>query len=46
MNKVKLGNTDIYVTPVGMGVLTIGFTQLQLPLKEGAEIVRYAYDRG
>ncbi len=27
-------------------MLTIGFTQLQLPLKEGAEIVRYAYDRG
>ena len=46
MNKNKLGNTDIYVTPIGLGVLTIGNTQLDLPLEEGAEIVRYAYDRG
>ena len=46
MKKVKLGNTDIMVTPVGMGVLTIGNTQLDLPLEKGAEIVRYAYDKG
>lgn len=46
MKRVKLGNTDIRVTPVGLGVLTIGNTQLNLPLKEGAEIVRYAYDKG
>lgn len=46
MKKVKLGSTDIYVTPVGLGVLTIGNTQLDLPLEEGAQIVRYAYDKG
>ena len=46
MEKIKLGNTDIYVTPVGLGVLTIGFTQLDLPLDEGAAVVRYAYEKG
>ena len=46
MERVKLGSTDIRVTPVGLGVMTIGNTQLDLPLKEGAEIVRYAYERG
>ncbi|MCR5035286.1 MAG: aldo/keto reductase [Clostridia bacterium] len=46
MYKNRLGNTEIYVTPIGLGVLTIGNTQLDLPLREGAEIVRYAYDKG
>ena len=46
MNKIKLGNTDIYVTSIGLGVLTIGNTQLDLPLQEGAEVVRYAYEKG
>lgn len=46
MKKNKLGNTDLYVTPIGLGVLTIGYTQLDLPLKDGASIVRYAYDKG
>lgn len=46
MKRNKLGNTEIYVTPVGLGVLTIGNTQLDLPLEEGAEIVRYAYEKG
>lgn len=46
MKRNKLGNTDIYVTPIGLGVLTIGNTQLDLPLEEGAEIVRYAYEKG
>ena len=46
MKRVKLGNTDIKVTPVGLGVLTIGNTQLDMPLSEGADIVRYAYERG
>ncbi len=45
MNKIKLGNTDIYVTSIGLGVLTIGNTQLDLPLQEGAEVVRYAYEK-
>lgn len=46
LNKVKLGNTEIYATKIGLGVLTIGNTQLNLPLEDGAEIVRYAYDKG
>lgn len=46
MKKNKLGNTDIFVTSIGLGVLTIGNTQLDLPLQEGAEIVRYAYEKG
>ena len=46
MKKVRLGNTDIFVTEIGLGVLTIGNTQLDLPLHEGAEIVRYAYEKG
>ena len=46
MKTIQLGNTGIPVTPVGFGVLTIGNTQLDLPLHEGARIVRYAYDQG
>ena len=46
MKTFPIGNTEIMITPVGMGVLTIGNTQLNLPLAEGAKIVRYAYDKG
>ena len=46
MKTNQLGNTGIQVTPVGLGVLTIGNTQLDQPLHEGARIVRYAYDQG
>lgn len=46
MDRVKLGNTNIEVTEIGLGVLTIGYTQLDLSIKEGADIVRYAYDKG
>ena len=46
MKTNQLGNTGIQVTPVGLGVLTIGNTQLDLPLQDGAGIVRYAYDQG
>jgi aryl-alcohol dehydrogenase-like predicted oxidoreductase/ferredoxin len=46
MKKNKLGKTGIEVTPVGFGVLTIGRTQLNLPLKDGAALVRYALERG
>ena len=42
MLKVNLGNTDISVSPVGMGVLPIGPGQLALPLEEGAEIICHA----
>ncbi|MDR2487669.1 MAG: aldo/keto reductase, partial [Clostridiales Family XIII bacterium] len=46
MKFVSLGRTGILVTPVGMGVLTVGRTQLDLPLREGADIVRHALARG
>ncbi|MDR0852664.1 MAG: aldo/keto reductase [Clostridiales Family XIII bacterium] len=46
MEKVELGKTGIFVTPVGMGVLTIGRTQLDLPLATGAAIVRHALKQG
>ena len=46
MEKKVLGNTEIQVTSVGMGVLTVGKNQLNLPIKEGAEILRYALERG
>lgn len=42
----KLGNTDLYVSPVGFGVLTVGNTQLNLPLEEGAELIKYAVSKG
>ena len=46
MRKVKLGNTDLLVTPVGFGVMTINKFQLDLPLQEGAELVKYALQKG
>ena len=46
MKKNKLGNTKIEVTPVGFGVLTIGGTQLNLSLDEGATVLRYAIECG
>lgn len=46
MKKQILGNTGIEVTPVGFGVLTIGNTQLNLPLAEGAALIRYALEKG
>ncbi len=46
MKKVQLGNTDLMVTPVGFGVLTVGNTQLNLSVEEGAEILRYALEKG
>jgi predicted aldo/keto reductase-like oxidoreductase len=46
MKKNKLGRTGVEVTPVGFGVLTVGRTQLNLPLDEGAALIRYALERG
>lgn len=46
MEKVILGNTDIQVSRIGMGVMPIGPNQLSLPLEEGAKIVRYALEKG
>lgn len=41
-----LGSTGIQVTEVGFGVLTVGRTQLDLPLEEGAAVLRYAMESG
>ncbi|MDR2355046.1 MAG: aldo/keto reductase [Clostridiales Family XIII bacterium] len=46
MKKNTLGKTGIPVTPVGFGVLTVGRTQLDMPVKEGAAILRYALECG
>ena len=35
MKKQRLGTTDLYVTPVAFGVLTMGGSQMDLPLEEG-----------
>ncbi|MBN7772538.1 aldo/keto reductase [Clostridium aminobutyricum] len=46
MQKNILGNTKLEVTPVGLGVLTVGQTQLNLSLNEGASVLRYALESG
>jgi aryl-alcohol dehydrogenase-like predicted oxidoreductase/ferredoxin len=46
MEKQTLGASGIKVTPVGMGVLTVGRTQLNYSVAEGADLVRYALERG
>jgi len=46
MEKKQLGRTDLFVTKVGFGVLTVGNTQLNLPIEKGADVIRYALERG
>lgn len=46
MKKRQLGKTELFVTPIGLGVLTIGRNQLHLPLQEGADIISYAIHKG
>ncbi len=46
MKKNRLGNTDLYVSPVSFGVLTVGNTQLNLPVEEGAALIKYAISKG
>ena len=46
MLKVILGETNLSVSRVGMGVLPIGPGQLALPLDRGAEIICYAVKNG
>ncbi|MEI8215612.1 MAG: aldo/keto reductase [Eubacteriales bacterium] len=41
-----LGKTGIKVTEIGFGALTIGPWQLNLKLKEGADIISYALEKG
>ncbi|MBE6032320.1 MAG: 4Fe-4S dicluster domain-containing protein [Clostridiales bacterium] len=46
MEKRQLGKTALWVTPAGFGALPIGPCQMDLPLAEGAEVLRYALERG
>ncbi|MGI6752500.1 MAG: aldo/keto reductase [Anaerovoracaceae bacterium] len=46
MEKIELGNTGLMVTKIGFGVLVMGRNQLNLPVKEGAEVLRYALEAG
>lgn len=46
MIKRQLGKTGIWVSPVSFGVLTVGKTQLDLPVDEGARLIRYALSKG
>jgi predicted aldo/keto reductase-like oxidoreductase len=46
MKKIELGKTGLLVSPIGFGVLTIGENQLNLPISEGAAIVRYGLECG
>ncbi len=46
MKRRVLGRTGIEVSEVGFGVLTMGKTQLNLSLKDGAELISYALERG
>lgn len=45
-DRIQLGNTDIYVSPIGFGVLPMGPGQLALPIDEGAELIVYALQSG
>ncbi|GAB1475339.1 aldo/keto reductase [Bacillota bacterium] len=46
MKKNLLGRTGIKVSEIGFGVLTVGCTQLNLSVSEGAALIRYALERG
>ncbi len=46
MKKNQLGKTGIQVTEVGFGVLTVGKSQLNLSVDEGASVLRYAMECG
>ena len=41
-----LGNTGLQVSEVGFGVLTVGKTQLNLTVEEGAAVLQYGLERG
>ncbi len=41
-----LGNTGLKVSQCGMGILTMGKSQLNLSIQEGAELIYYAYSKG
>ena len=45
-DRIQLGKTDIWVSPVGCGVLPMGPGQLALLVDEGAELICYALSKG
>ena len=46
MKRIRLGLSGIEVSAVGMGTLTIGFSQKNLSLDEGAHIIVHAVNSG
>lgn len=46
MKLVNLGSTDIKVSPMCFGSLTITPFQSNLPVERGAYLIRYAFDKG
>lgn len=46
MEKRKLGNTNIEVSRLCFGSLTIGPLQANLPVEDGADIIKYAFKNG
>lgn len=46
MDTRRLGKSGLFVTPVGMGTLTMGATQKNLSIEEGADLIVYAVKRG
>lgn len=46
MVKKKLGRTGISVTPVGMGTLTMGFSQKNLDIETGSRVIVHAVEQG
>lgn len=46
MERVKLGKTQIEVSRLCFGSLTMTPFQANLPVKEGAYLIEYAYDKG
>ena len=46
MVKKILGRTGISVTPVGMGTLTMGFSQKNLDIEAGSRVIVHAVQQG
>ncbi|MEZ0536169.1 aldo/keto reductase [Caldicellulosiruptoraceae bacterium PP1] len=46
MDKVKFGNTDLLVSRLCFGTLTMGPLQKKLKISEGAKLLSYAYEKG
>ncbi len=46
MKNIQLGHTSIHISPLGMGTLTMGFSQKNLSLEEGAGLITYGVKNG